>query len=229
MMHILNNRHTLRKWRTPRRAFAAAAAVPIVLSLTGCPPQTQAGQSRQYMSCQGSAAGQTAKIDLPMLLTTAAPASVKAGEDFSISVNLGSISVQNSVTVGSYGSQTLTGMTDLVFNIPVPANTSLRAASAAGGTSTDSYASVTNGVVSVDVAGPFLGGTTATLPIVTLQLTATGLAGSKVVPSFAGMTYADPSLTMAVNLTTSFGQATAQAACVPNPGAAFSSTDIVAT
>ncbi len=68
--------------------------------------------------------------------------------------------------------------------------------------------------------GPILAGAAATLPTLSMNLTATGALGSRIEPKIAGTSYASPGFTMTAKVTgTLLGTLNPTLACFPGPSA----------
>lgn len=172
---------------------------------------------------QASAAGQTSDSTLSVPLTTTAPSSVAAGGAVSDSLAPGAVTVPTSVN-----GYTVKQIQDIALQIPVPANSTYVSATLSGGSNLGSgtpTVSESNGVVTATVPGPIPGGTTFTLPTLTLNLTA-GSSGSSIQLQLAGSSYSSPGLTFTAVVTVFFFDVNASAAGYPNPNPVLATTTI---
>lgn len=104
------------------------------------------------------------------------------------------------------------------------ANGTVTSATASGG-SVSGTVSSTSSTVKLTVPGPISGGTTYTPPAENVSVTA-GASGKTLTTEYAGTSYANPGMTLTVNVQTPFGPANVATACYPNPNAVLTSTTI---
>lgn len=172
---------------------------------------------------QASALGQTSTGTLSVPLTTTAPSSVAAGGAVTDVLAPGAITLPTSV-----GSYTLKQIQGINLEVPVPANSTYVSASLSGGSNLGSgtpSVSESNGVVTATVPGPIAGGTTFTLPTLTINLTA-GSSGSSIQLQLAGSSYSDPGLTFTAVVTVFGFDVDANAVGYPNPNPVLATTTI---
>ena len=166
-------------------------AMVALLPVLGTVSAAQAATAVTY-NLQATAAGQTANFTLGVQVTGSAPSTVTAGANFNVALSVGSITVPTSAS-----GYTVKQIQNIDLKIPVPANSTYVSSSLAGGSNLGSgkpSASESNGVVTIAIPGPIAAGQTATLPTLTLTLTA-GASGQSVVSTLAGTSYSDPGLT----------------------------------
>lgn len=126
----------------------------------------------------------------------------------------------------SASGQTIQNLNAVVVKFPVPAGSSFVSASVSGGSNLGSGTpTVANnsGVITLTVPGNLAGGSTAVLPTVTVNLTATGAAPAQIKTILAGSSYSNPGITF--NAKISLGNVPTK--CFVNPSPVFSTTDIV--
>jgi dehydratase len=217
---------------TTRRLGAFAVALGLAVGVTACddPPTTVRAvvdfdceiKSNHFL-VPNTTGTNTVRYD------STGPQAVAPAGAFVVKVAPEPFSVNGDPT--SYG--TVTQVSNLVWKLAVPANASLTSHTITGwsnvgaGTPTSS---VSGGVITVTIPGPIASGTTASpnvaiLPTVTMNLTATGPAGSRISPKIAGTTYASPGLTFATRVTgTLVGTLNPTFSCFPTSTGALRST-----
>ena len=158
-----------------------------------------------------------------------APQAVAPGGAFVVKVTPAPLTIDGNATSNG----TVKELTNLVWRVPVPANTTLTSQSIAGwanvgpGTPT---ATVSGATVIVTVPGPIAASTTAapntaTLPTLTMNLTSTGALGSRVEPKIAGSSYSSPGLSYDLKVTgTLVGTLDPSFSCFPNPSPVLHTT-----
>ncbi|MFD4399171.1 cyclase [Kitasatospora sp. NPDC058478] len=184
---------------------AAAADTPVVLACQATPP-----------------IGSAQTFNLNAGVNAAAPATVAAGSQFTVTLAPDALTVPT--TVGGYSIQSIS---NIVLTVPVPANATLTGESLTGGSGYSGSASVAvnNGNVVLTVNGSVDGGGTFTLPALTLNLAA-GASGSVISTSVAGTSYANPGLTFTATVPVSFFTVDVPTACYPATAQALSTTTV---
>jgi dehydratase len=127
----------------------------------------------------------------------------------------------------SAGGQTIVNINTVKIKFPVPANSAFVSATLTGGSNIGSgtpTVAMSGGVITMTVPGPPAAGSVATLPTVTVNLTATGAPGSTVKTILAGSSYSNPGITFNVKI--SLFSLTVATNCFVNPSPVFSSTPI---
>lgn len=218
--------------RTLRRLGSAAVVIGLAAGLTACDdPPTTVTTTVDY-GCEIKSNHflvPNTTGDLSVSYDSTGPQAIAPGGNLTVKVVPEPFSVNGDPT--SYG--TVTQVSSLVWKVAVPANASLTSHSIAGwsnvgaGTPTSS---VSGGVVTVTIPGPIAAGTTASpnlaiLPTLTLNLTATGAAGTRIDPKIAGTSYAAPGITFNTRVTgTLVGTLNPSFSCFPNPSPSLRST-----
>ncbi|GDY30462.1 hypothetical protein [Gandjariella thermophila] len=207
-----------------RRATGArllAGLALAVVPLLGLTPSAAAAQTVTY-HLRSTAAGQTADSTLTVSVEATQPATVAPGGALSVTLATGPITVPSSAN-----GYTIREIKDIRLNIPVPANSTYGSCSLSGGANVGSgtpSCSQAAGTVTVTVPGPIAGGATATLPTLTLNLTAgdSGMISTRL----GGTGYSDPGLTFtAVVLVLGF-PVNAPTNGYPDPNPVLASTTI---
>ncbi|WP_026423065.1 hypothetical protein [Actinokineospora inagensis] len=202
---------------TLRRALSAVAlaALPVVAF---APPASAVAVN---YSCQATALGSTYPFTLSQPATVTAPASVASGGSLSVVVDPDPAILPS--TVGTY---TLKRVENLVFKVPIPANSTYVSGSLSGGSGVGTTSlSVTGGVATLTANGSVNGGATFELPTITLNLTA-GSPGT-IQTSLYGSGYSDPGLTATGVVHVVFVDVNVPAACYPNPNPVLTTTTVV--
>lgn len=176
--------------RTGTRVLGIAllAAIPLLGTTL---PANAAGTPITY-DLQSTAVGQTANSTIPVTVNaSSSPASVAPGGAVTVTLATGSLTVPSSAS--GYTIQDIQG---IALDVAVPTNSTYVSCSLAGGSGlgsgTNTCAQSGNNVV-VTIPGPIAGGATATLPTLTINVTA-GSSGS-IDTTLAGTSYSDPGLT----------------------------------
>lgn len=178
--------HTLRHARRALALVLAAAAATLGPSAA----DAHAASGAVTYHVQASAFGQTGSFTVGAQVAASAPASVAPGADLAVTLTVGSITVPSSAE-----GHTVKKIRDMSLRIPVPAGATYRSASLSGGAGYGSgtpSVSESSGMVTVTVPGPISGGTTFTVPTLTLNLTAGG--PGTISTTLAGSSYGDPGL-----------------------------------
>lgn len=212
---------------TARRLGVAIATIGLVAVLTGCDdPPTTVTTAINY-DCQiksnnilvpnttGALAG---------TYDTTGPQAVAPGGELVLEVAPQPFTVDGTNTGGG----SITQISDVVWKVTIPANASLTShtisdwVNVGSGTPTST---VSGGSIVVTVPGPIPANTDATFPTVTMNLTATGGAGSRIEPKVAGSSYGSPGLTLNSRVTgTILGTLNPSLACFPSPSPVLHST-----
>ena len=218
--------------RNLRRAGAVAALVGLATLLTACddPPttvSTTVGYDCQINSHNGLVPTTTGTSS--STYATTGPQAVAPGGDLEVKMVPAPFSVDGNPT----SSGTVTQVSKLVSKISVPSGTSLTSyaigswSNVGAGTPT---ASLSGSTITITVPGPIRAGTTqypnvATLPTLTMQLKATGPAGSRIDAKMAGTSYSSPGLTFDAQVTgTAIGTLNPSFSCFPSPNPTLHST-----
>ncbi|GAA2468996.1 cyclase [Streptomyces thermolineatus] len=185
---------------------ASAAVVPVDLACRATPP-----------------IGSAQDLSIGANVDGTAPATVPSGSGFTAKLAPEAMTVPG--TVGDY---TVKSLSNLKLTVPVPANATLNGASLSGGSGlgsgTPTVATSGSNVV-VTVPGPITGGSSFTLPSLSLDLTA-GAAGNTVQTRIAGTGYSDPGLTFTAAVKASILTVNVPTACYPSPSPVLTSTAI---
>ncbi len=218
--------------RTSRRLAAAAGVIGLAAALTACddPPTTVSAtvehdcQIRSNHFLVPNTTGEHTST-----YATTSPQAVKPDGTATVKVAPAPFSFSGEPTdLGA-----VTQVSNLVWKVAVPANTSLASHAIGGwanigpGTPTSS---VSGNVVTITVPGPIAASTAAspniaTLPTLTLELTATGAAGSRIETEIAGTSYTSPGLSFDTRITgTLVGTLNPSFACFPSTDPSLHST-----
>lgn len=206
--------------RTARRLGAAAALVGLASLLTACddPPtvvETPVGFQCEIKSNNILVPNTTGT--LTSRYTTTAPQAVAPGGTLTVKVTPEPFTLSS----GSSSDGTVQNLSSLVWRVAVPAGTTLTShtisgwANVGGGTPTSA---VSGNAVVVTVPGPIAANTTATLPTVTMELQATGAAGTNIDAKIAGTSYSSPGFSFNLRVTgTLVGTLNPTFKCYPSP------------
>ncbi|GAA1985226.1 cyclodehydratase [Kitasatospora viridis] len=209
--------------RTKSLLSRASIVLAAGLALAGpLAPLASAADTPVDYACQATPPlGSAQNFDLPAGVNATAPASVAAGSQFSITLAPDALTVPSSVS--GYSVQSIG---DIQLSIPVPANATLNSESLSGGSGISQAAvSVSGSNVVLTVNDSLPGGSTFTLPAVTLNLTA-GASGGTVQTTLGGTGYSDPGLTFSATVPVAFFTVNVPTACYPAAATVLSSTTI---
>ncbi|WP_198045388.1 cyclase [Kitasatospora mediocidica] len=176
------------------------------------------------LQCQASPpiiAAQTFSLDEGV--TANAPSSVTAGSTFAVSIAPDALTVP--VSVSGYTVNSISGLT---LTMPIPTNATLNGVTLSGGSGLGSgtpNVSENGTTIVLNVPGPIAGGSSFTLPKVTLDLTA-GASGTTIDTRLAGSSYADPGLTFTASVPFWLFTLSVPTACYPSPNPVLSSTTV---
>lgn len=187
-------------------APASAADVPIDLACQATPPIG----SPQTMNISAGVDG-------------TAPDTVQSGSAFDVTLAPDAMTVP-----GSVSGYTVKSINNLKLSVPVPANATLAGETLTGGSGLGSgtpTVAVSGGNVVVTVPGPINGGSSFTLPTLTLNLTA-GEAGNTIETRVAGTSYASPGLSFTASVKVSIFTVSVPTSCYPSPSPVLTSTAI---
>ena len=207
--------------RTIRRLGATAVALALMALVTACddPPTTRT-TSVTY-DCQinpNNILLATFSDDLVGTYDTVAPQAVAPSGAFVVKMTPKPFTIDASTSGG-----TVTQISNLVYKVAIPAGASLTAQSLSGWANVGATAptSVVSGSsIVITVPGPILASAAATLPTLTMELTATGALGSRVEPKIGGTSYASPGLSFGAKVTgTILGTLDPTLKCFPGPSA----------
>jgi dehydratase len=188
---------------------ASAATVPVPLDCQGRPP-----------------IGSPQQIPLDASIQADAPATVAAGAGFEVTLAPDPLAIP--AAAGGYPVSNLHGLT---LKVPVPAGSTFVSATLTGGSNLGTgipSASQQGGVVTVTVPGPLAAGSTVTLPVLHLSLTASGAAGSTITTSLAGTSYTDPGLAFTATVKAAGFPIDVPTSCYAHPNPTFTSTTVSA-
>jgi dehydratase len=149
-----------------------------------------------------------------------APASVASGAAFTATLAPDPLTVPTSVS-----GDTVNSISNVKLSVPVPSGAALTGESLSGGTVSGATVAVSGGDVVITVPGPIAGGSTFTLPTLTLDLTA-GASGGTVATQLAGSSYTSPGLTFSASVQVSIITVTVPTACYPSPNPVLTSTSV---
>lgn len=176
--------------RTGTRLLGIALLTAIPL-LGATLPASAASTPITY-DLQASAAGQTGNFTIPVNVTaSSSPASVAAGGAVTVTLSTGSLTVPSSAD-----GYTVKDIQGIKLDIATPTNSTYKSCSLSGGSGLGggtNTCSQSGGNVVVSIPGPINGGATATLPTLTINVTAGG-SGS-IDTKLAGTSYTSPGLT----------------------------------
>ncbi|MGE7437493.1 cyclase [Kitasatospora sp. NPDC001175] len=185
-------------------------------------PPASAADTSLSLACQATPPiGSAQNFTLHAAVTATAPQTVAAGSQFSVTLAPDPLTVPTSVS-----GYTLQSISNIQLTVPVPANTTLVDESVSGGTDPGSASvTVNGGNVVVKLSSSIAGGSTLTLPALTLDLTA-GTSGSTVQTALGGTDYSNPGLTFTATVPIAFFTVDVPTACFPSPQAVLSSTSV---
>jgi dehydratase len=199
-----------------RRCAAAGALLVLVALLTACDAPKTVTTAVTY-DCQinpNHILLSPFSDELVANQDATAPQAVKPGGEVEVVIEPEPFTV-NAGTSGG----TVTQISNLVWRIGIPANASLVSQEISGWANVGSAtptSTVSGGNVVITVPGPILSGTPATLPTLTMTLTATGALGSRIEPKVGGTSYASPGLSFNTRVTgTILGTLNPTLACFP--------------
>jgi dehydratase len=194
---------------SPANAAALADPVPVVWDCQARPP-----------------IGDPQQVVLDAAITGTAPASVAPGSDFDVTLE-----PQPTTVPATANGFPVNFLKDLQLRTPVPAGTTLRGVTLSGGSNLGTgipTVAEANGIVTLTVPGPLLGGTDIQEPAIHLALTATAAAGAAITTSLAGSSYTDPGLSYTANVQTVFGAFDVPATCFATPNVVLTTTTVTA-
>jgi dehydratase len=209
------------------RSTSVFRSLPVVLvgglaTIAFAAGPASAADTSVNFDCQATPPiGSAQDFTLAADVTGTAPASVTAGSAFQVTLAPGSMTVPSSVN-----GYTVNSISNIQLDLPVPANATLTGESLSGGSGLGGTpsVSVSGGDIVVTVPGSVSGGSTFTLPTLTLDLTA-GSSGSTIATEIAGTSYSDPGLTFTANVTDIFS-VNVPTACYPSPSPTLTSTSV---
>ncbi len=170
---------------------AMLAALPL-LGMTLPAGATPAEGTPITYDLQSTAVGQTADSSIPVTVNaSSSPATVAPGGAVTVTLAAGSLTVPSSAD-----GYTVKDIQGIALDIAMPTNSTYVSCSLSGGSGLGSgtnTCSNSGGNVVVNIPGPIAGSATATLPTLTIDVTA-GSSGS-IDTKLAGTSYSDPGLT----------------------------------
>jgi dehydratase len=183
------------------------AAGLAVLGLAAGP--ASAADTPVTFDCQATPPiGSTQTFTLDAGVNGTAPDSVASGSAFTVTLSPDPLTVPTSVN-----GDTVNSISNLKLSLPVPAGATLTGESLSGGSGVSGVTVAVSGSdIVISVPGPIAGGSTFTLPTLTLDLTA-GAAGGDVQTQIAGTSYSDPGLTFSASVKVSILTVTVPSAC----------------
>ncbi|AXX29780.1 cyclase [Actinosynnema pretiosum subsp. pretiosum] len=203
---------------TLRRAAAALLAILPALALA---PTASATPTTVAYACRADTPLGTQDFSLTQPADVSAPATAASGSTFAIVVDPAAATAPASV-----GGFTLRRVQNLVFKVPIPANTTFASGSVSGGVNVGTTAlSVSGGVATLTATGPVSGGASFELPTITLNVVA-GAPGTTATTTLYGTGYTDPGLTATAIVRVLF-DVSVPAACYPDPNPVITTTAIV--
>lgn len=211
--------------RMPPRLSRASVVLAGSLAAFGLfAPIASAADTPVSFACQATPPiGSAQTFNLAAGVNATAPASVAAGSQFTVTLAPDALTVPT--TVSGYSVRSIS---NIKLTIPVPAGATLDGESLSGGaginTSTASVA-VNGGNLVITVTGSVAGGSTFTLPALTLTLTA-GASGSTVQTALGGTSYSDAGLTFSATIPVAFFTVNVPTACYPATASVLSSTTV---
>ncbi|MDI5964962.1 cyclase [Streptomyces sp. SL13] len=182
---------------------AVAADVPVSFDCQATPP---IGSAQTFTLAAG--------------VDGTAPASVAAGSAFTATLAPDPLTVPTTVS-----GDTVNSISDLKLSLPVPSGATLTGESLSGGTVSGATVAVSGGDLVISLPGPIAGGSTFTLPTLTLDLTA-GASGGTVQTQIAGTSYTDPGLTFNASVSISIITVTVPTTCYIPDSPVLSSTSV---
>jgi len=201
-----------------RRLGLVGLAAVLVVAVTACDPDLLVDRTITY-DCQINPNHfllSTFSDTLDGGYETTAPQAVKPGSTFLVQVKPKPFTMSASSSGG-----TVSELTNVVWRIAIPANTTLNAQTIDGwsnvgpGTPT---ATVAGGAVVITVPGPVPANVATTFPTLKMVLVATGPLGARVEPKVAGTSYTSPGLSLNAKVTgTVLGTLNPSLACFPSP------------
>jgi dehydratase len=211
--------------RSRTSILSIAGAVALAVVFTAAP--ASAATTAVVFDCQATPpVGSPAQLTLNIPVQSTAPETAAAGATFDAVVAPDPVAVP-----AEAAGATITNIRNIVLTAPVPANATLAAVTLTGGSNlgaTPPTVAVANGVISLTIPGPIVGGTTFQLPALNLSLVASGTVDSTIQTKLGGTSYADPGLTFTANVHVFVFDLDVPASCFPNPSPVFTSTTIVA-
>ncbi|ARP73741.1 cyclodehydratase [Streptomyces pluripotens] len=204
------------------RPLVAAAGCLAFAGLTVTP--ASAADTPVAFDCQAKPPIVSAQtFDLSAGVDATAPSTVLSGSAFNITLAPAPITVP-----GSVNGYTVKSIKDIKLRAVVPANAALTGESLSGGSGTGSgtpSVAVSGGDIVMTVPGPISGGSTFTLPTLTLDLVA-GASGGTVDTQLAGTAYDNPGLTFTARVPILFFTADVPTSCYSSPNPVLSSTAV---
>jgi dehydratase len=188
---------------------AHAAPVPVALDCQGKPP-----------------IGAPQQIPLQTSIDATAPATAAAGQTFEAT-----LAPEPMTVPAEAGGFRVNNLRNLTMRVPVPQGATFASATLTGGSNLGTgipTVSQADNVVTVTVPGLLTGGSTIQLPVLHLNLTASGAPGTTIATKLAGTSYDDPGLTFMVNVQAGIFPVDVPTTCFGNPTPNFTSTTITA-
>lgn len=155
---------------------------------------------------------------MTMQVTGSAPATTRPGAAVGITLTSGQGQIPS-----DQGGYKINYVRDLKLVAPFPTNSTYVSSSLSGGT-VKATIDTTGGKAAIKVTDRLPGGSTFTLPTLTVNVTA-GNSGS-ITTTLAGTSYADPGLTMVVNAQAGPFAVNVPVSCYPSPAPIFTTTAI---
>ncbi|MGH3432977.1 MAG: cyclase [Thermocrispum sp.] len=196
-------------------AFVLAGAVAIAVPATAAPVDV-------VYDCQADTPLGPEQTTITQPVEVTAPETVAPGGALQVVIDPAPTDIPSEVN----GNQ-VKELNTLELKAPIPANSTYVSAELSGGSNigdTPPEIAVADGVATVSIAGPLVGGSTVELPTVTVQLTA-GESGT-IETTLSGTSYEDPGLTFTAVVSSIIGDQNVPVSCFPNPSPIFSTTTI---
>ncbi|MCH0564807.1 MULTISPECIES: cyclase [unclassified Streptomyces] len=204
------------------RLPVAAAGCLALVGLAAAP--SAAAETPLTFDCQAKPPIVSAQtFDLGAGVEATAPDSVPSGSAFSVALAPAPLTVP-----GSVNGYTVKAIKDIKLRAVMPTNATLTDESLSGGSGTGSgtpSVAVSGGEIVMTVPGPISGGSTFTLPTLTLDLVA-GAPGGTVTTRIAGTSYDNPGLTFTARVPILFFTADVPTSCFSSPSPVLSSTAV---
>ncbi|AFU02521.1 cyclase [Nocardia brasiliensis] len=204
--------------------FVRVSTISALVSLALAPAALLAGPAAAdpvtvNFKCQAKPPiGAPQESTMPMQVTGTAPATASPGS--AVAINLVAGQGQIPADQGGYK---INYVRDLKLVAPFPTNSTYVSSSLTGGT-VKATIDTSGGKAAIKVTDRLPGGSTFTLPALTVNVTA-GNSGS-ITTTLAGTSYADPGLTMVVNAQAGPFAVNVPVSCYPDPAPIFTTTVI---
>ncbi|NEA31477.1 hypothetical protein [Streptomyces sp. SID13031] len=209
--------HCIKMWLRK----SSILSIALLLSVPAAGTAAAAAPTASY-ACQADAKFGRHTFSLRQGVDAKAPATVHAGQRFTVAVDLKPGSLP-----GEVKGFKLKEVRDLSLRIPVPANTSFVSAYLTGGSGLNSTPTLerNGGVLTVRVGGPVPGGASYQLPSLSVRLKA-GARGRVIETKLQGTSFDNPGLNLQATIKWKFITIKSPIACYPDPNPALTKTQI---